>query len=172
MKISSFLKKHKTLIMLFFFLPATTIAQIDQTRLAPTLQGSSQANYYYAKPGDLTILVNIWGHVHRPGRYEVSSSTDLIQLLSLAGGPAESAKLNEVKIIRMDKTNSGIQKREIIINVENWTESDGNDLKLHPGDTILIDHTFWSGFKDIFYTVTSGTIFLVAIVQLINVLDK
>ena len=45
--------------------------------------------------------VNIWGFVQKPGRYEVPSSTGLIQLISFAGGPVQYAKLDEVKLTRL-----------------------------------------------------------------------
>jgi protein involved in polysaccharide export with SLBB domain len=38
------------------------------------------------------MQVNIWGFVKNPGRYEVPSSTDLIQLISFAGGPVQYAE--------------------------------------------------------------------------------
>lgn len=43
--------------------------------------------YRHAPPGQATIAVNVWGAVLQPGRYEVAPSTDLLTLLSLAGGP-------------------------------------------------------------------------------------
>ena len=49
----------------------------------------SQAAYYnYVEPGDLTILVNVWGTVRNAGLYEVPQGTHLSTLFSIAGGPA------------------------------------------------------------------------------------
>ncbi|MBM4162658.1 MAG: hypothetical protein FJ217_16365 [Ignavibacteria bacterium] len=65
-----------------------------------------------AQPGG---QVNIWGFVQKPGRYEVPSSTDLIQLISYAGGPVQYAKLDEVKLTRwiLYDTTGKRQKSEI-----------------------------------------------------------
>jgi len=54
---------------------------------AQTYPSGGAAYYYFARPGDLTMLVSIWGTVRFPGQYEVAQTTDLGQLLSLAGGP-------------------------------------------------------------------------------------
>jgi hypothetical protein len=43
--------------------------------------------YAFARPGDATKRVYVWGAVQRPGVYEVVTTTDLSALLSLAGGP-------------------------------------------------------------------------------------
>ncbi len=153
--------------LLLLILNSFAIAQIDQTRLAPSLQGSSQANYYFATPGDLTILVNVWGHVQRAGRYEISSATDLIQLLSLAGGPKDGAKLKKVLIVRIEKTESGTRKNEFMVNLDDVTKLSEDDLKLHPGDTIYIDKSFWTGFKGGVAFAASVAVLLTAITNLI-----
>ena len=48
---------------------------------------STQANFSYTQPGDLTIFVDVWGAVRAPGLYEVSEGTHLSTLLSYTGGP-------------------------------------------------------------------------------------
>ena len=44
--------------------------------------------YRFAETGDITITVNVWGAVQKPGLYEVPKGTRLSKLFSLAGGPA------------------------------------------------------------------------------------
>ncbi len=51
-------------------------------------------------PGVILMRVNLWGAVGKPGIHFVPTSTDLIMLLSYAGGPIDSAKLNEIYIKR------------------------------------------------------------------------
>ncbi len=58
------------------------------------------ALYYLGEQDELLIKVNIWGFVERPGQYMVPTGTDLISLISFAGGPREQAKLKKVKLIR------------------------------------------------------------------------
>jgi len=58
------------------------------------------ALYYLGEQDELLIKVNIWGFVQKPGQYMVPSGTDLISLISFAGGPREQANLKRIKIIR------------------------------------------------------------------------
>ena len=46
---------------------------------------TNTAYFYYAKPGEATVQVAVWG-VPQPGLYEIPDSTDLDRLLTLAGG--------------------------------------------------------------------------------------
>jgi len=144
------------LSMAFFCAVSTLSAQGRESGVSlyqPTF--ATPANYSVAKPGELTMQVNIWGLVTHPGRYEVSISTDLIQLLSYAGGPAPDARLDAVKVTRFLKTESGISKSEVFVNLEDLYRVNDASLILQPGDTIFIDHTSWSTFRDVLSIVTT-----------------
>ena len=161
------------LLLLSFLLIASSVhafAQTSQSGLAPTLPSASAASYYYiAKPGELTMQVNVWGFVKNPGRYEVPSSTDLIQLLSFAGGPIQYAKLDEVKLTRLILNDSTGAKREFVLNLEHLDKLNQSSLVLYPGDTIFIDHTAWLTIRDVFSVVTTAAIITSAVAQLILV---
>ena len=51
------------------------------------------AQYFLGAADELLMRVNIWGFVRKPGQYMVPTDTDLICLMSFAGGPAEQAKI-------------------------------------------------------------------------------
>ncbi|MBI4548198.1 MAG: SLBB domain-containing protein [Ignavibacteriae bacterium] len=153
--------------------PFSLYAQDLPSGLAPTFPSPSAASYYYiAKPGELTFQVNVWGYVKNPGRYEVPSSTDLIQLISYAGGPSENAKLSEVKITRVVGKDSIPTRSEIVVNLDHLSSIDGESLGLLPGDTIFIDRTSWSTFRDTFTFVTTLGIVATAIAQIIIAVGK
>ena len=154
--------------MLFFSLFSVhAFAQTSQSGLAPTLPSASAASYYYiAKPGELTMQVNVWGFVKNPGRYEVASSTDLIQLISFAGGPVQYAKLDEVKLTRLIMNDSTGRKREIVFDLEHLDKLEQSSLTLYPGDTIFIDHTGWLTLRDVFSFVTTAAVITSAIAQI------
>jgi hypothetical protein len=116
---------------------------------------ATPANYSIAKPGELTMQVNIWGLVTHPGRYEVSISTDLIQLVSYAGGPQPEAQLNAVKVTRFLKTDNGVSKSELIVNLEDLYRVNDSSVILQPGDTIFIDRTNWGSIRDALSIVTT-----------------
>lgn len=121
---------------------------------------ATPANYSIAKPGELTMQVNVWGQVIHPGRYEVSIQTDLVQLLSYAGGPGPDAKMASVKITRFIRTDNGVSKSENFVNLENLYRVNDSQLILQPGDTIFIDETSWTTLRDILTVV--GSVVVVA----------
>ena len=86
--------------VLAILLTTTCFAQNSDkaTNITNTKQKASL--YYLGDKDQLLIKVNIWGFVQKPGQYFVPTDTDLISLISFAGGPREEAKLKKVKLIR------------------------------------------------------------------------
>jgi hypothetical protein len=80
------------------FFPALVSAQDDGEQ--PDFGRSRAAQYYLGEQDELLIKVNIWGLVRRPGQYMVPKDTDLISLISFAGGPLDEARMKKIKIIR------------------------------------------------------------------------
>ena len=104
-----------------------------------TTQSMSQASYALRGAGGLRISVNLWGLVGRPGQYEVLSSTNVVQLISLAGGPAEGAELDRVEIVRQTMQADSTFKSEIIpVNLEEFKAKGEETPLLAPGDTIIV----------------------------------
>lgn len=138
-----------------------------QTNLTTGLSTAQAGAFYYiAKPGEVTMLVNVWGFVEKPGRYEIPISTDLMELLSFAGGPMQYAKLDEVKITRLaDSTGAG--RSDIFVDLTNSKEMTANKLTLRAGDTIFLDHTSWVTFRDVFTVVTTAALVTAAVSQVI-----
>ncbi len=120
---------------------AANSAQISQQSELPRA-----AQYFLGTTDELLIRVNIWGFVNKPGQYMVPSETDLISLISYAGGPQPLAKLSKIRIVR--KTlNSG--KDEIIeINVKKFIENGNVKIPaLKPDDTIIVKASRWHYFN-------------------------
>ncbi len=113
--------------------------------------GSSAASYYYlgGKEG-LTISVNLWGFVKNPGRYEVPSSTDLVQLISFGGGPLEHAQLDGVKIVRQIMQPDSSYNTEVIpVDLKNFQQTGQKTPLLLPGDTIIVPGSTFSAVQQI-----------------------
>lgn len=131
-------------------------AQVNASSLlSATSERVTSTNYYYARPNDLTIIVNVVGFVQRPGRYEIASTIDLVNLLSLAGGPTADGTMSKVKITRIAREGEMIQAKELYLDLEHFTDIRVEDLVLLPGDIIHVDRTSWSAFRDAFGTVTT-----------------
>lgn len=119
-----------------------TAAGLTPTELATKIVGRislfnrniSQASVVVTQYGSKKIYVT--GHVMQPGKYTFEVMPDLWKIILEAGGPAETAKLDQVKIIR------GGADAGKTLNVD-LTEflGEGNLSQLppiYPGDTIQI----------------------------------
>jgi len=129
------LKKVISLLLIF---TSISFAQLFESGTRIVTGSGSSAYYFVGKTGELTITVNLWGFVRNPGRYEVPSSTDLVQLISYGGGPLKEAKLKDVKIIRNVREDSTIVEKVIKINVEKIIEDGEPSPILLPGDTVVV----------------------------------
>ena len=100
---------------------------------SPMQYGDRPAQYILGGKDILLINVNLWGHIQRPGIYSIPSSYGLIDLISSAGGPLNTARLSEVRIIR---SNQEVVK----VDVEQYIITGNSTLLpvLRPGDTIVI----------------------------------
>ena len=103
----------------------------------------------------------------RPGRYEISNTIDVVNLMALAGGATPDGALNDVKITRITETEGRIRLREIHLNLEDISRLIYNDLRLQPGDIIQVDRTGWSSFRDTFTVVVGAAIITGAVAQVI-----
>ncbi|OQX57559.1 hypothetical protein B5M50_05650 [candidate division KSB1 bacterium 4484_219] len=94
----------------------------------------TQASVVVVQYGSKKIYVT--GHVLNPGKYTFESIPNLWELILEAGGPAETAILSNIKIIR----GSAEGKKSIVVDLTKFLEK-GNisELpKLYPGDTVYI----------------------------------
>jgi hypothetical protein len=160
--------KHLKILAVLFLCSFPCFSQMNVgSLLSATSDKITSTNYYFARPNDLTIIVNVVGFVQRPGRYEIASSIDLVNLLSLAGGPTSDGALNKVKITRIIKEGEKVSRKELRYDLEDLTALRSEDLGLMPGDVISMDRTTWSQFRDGFSVVVSGAIIATAISQVI-----
>ncbi len=111
------------------------------------------AQYYLGTEDELLVPVNIWGFVEKPGQYMVPNNTDLISLLSFAGGPKEGAKISNIQIIRSD---SKLGNTVFKINVKRYLETADQRLVpvLKPGDTVLVKGTTFHWISKFFEFMT------------------
>ena len=145
-------------------LATASLSQNIESGFGSVLPQTSVASYYYvAKPGEMTMQVNIWGDVQKPGRYEVGTTTDLIQLLSFAGGPTREADLSQVRISRFVKSSEGILKQQVKVNLEDFFKTDEATLPLFPGDAIFVDYTVRLNIRDLFTAIATAAFVTTAI---------
>lgn len=117
--------------------------------------------YYLGQANELLIRVNIWGKVTRPGQYFVPASTDLITLISVAGGPIARSRLTDIRVVR---TNEKGEDEVIIVNVKKFLKTGDKRLipDLKPEDTVVIHGSVWQLVGDV--TQVLGSLASVAVV--------
>jgi hypothetical protein len=157
--------QHRVLIgvaALSLWLGSGAYAQMDVVLGAAQTGASSAAYYYISKPGEITMPINLWGYVRNPGRYEVPISTDLIQLLSYAGGPLAEADLGSVKIARTVRRDDVVRTVEYTINLNRLDKLDEKARDLEPGDTIFMPAPSFT-LRDLFNVLTTAAIITAAL---------
>ncbi|MFX0132628.1 MAG: SLBB domain-containing protein [Candidatus Hodarchaeota archaeon] len=107
-------------------------------------------------PGNpLVTTVKVLGCVERPGSYEVSFRTGLLDVIYLAGGPTDEANLNTTRIISL--TNQNI--REVQINIKRLLKAKNFQSIpiVVPGDIVYIppQKVTWKKFLSIIRDITT-----------------
>jgi hypothetical protein len=137
------MKKDTYLIKIMLLLPVLIGFGLTQDYPFQQYQpGDRPAQYILGTDDVLLISVNLWGHIQRPGIYNIPSSFNIIDLLSSAGGPLETARLNDVRLIR--------KNQEVLqINVKEFITTGNKDLlvALQPGDLVIVSGSITDAFE-------------------------
>ncbi|MFQ5677224.1 MAG: SLBB domain-containing protein, partial [bacterium] len=90
------------------------------------------------------------GYVLKPGQYLVPRNTDLITLISFAGGPREGANLKKVRIIR--------EEPALLTNGHAENDSDGSNWQSQriPILTVSIDDHIKEGKRGVLPALRAG----------------
>lgn len=142
----------RRLMMLFFSGVLITLAAQDGFNF------NAPANYKIGRD-EITMNVSLWGHVRKPGSYDIPIGFGLLELISNAGGPTSSANINDIKIVRKNK--------EIIaVNIKKYIETGDQSIiqPLKPGDLVIVGGSLNDVFRDIFSYVRDLGILLNAII--------
>ncbi|MEM1056860.1 MAG: hypothetical protein AAGI52_15155 [Bacteroidota bacterium] len=86
-------------VLLLLAALALTPTSSAQDPVSPGYVGAVPTNspnhFFYARAGELTKRVSVWGTVRASGTYFVRQNVDLVELLSLAGGPSLNARAED-----------------------------------------------------------------------------
>ncbi len=85
------MKKILTLSLLCF---------IGLASLGHSQDKSMASDYILGDEERLEMVVAIWGEVRNPGEHRVPYNMNLVELISVAGGPTRSARLSKVQLTR------------------------------------------------------------------------
>jgi len=136
----------KILIITFLVIVASTVYSQTESSSIPSFNPGAVYQYSGSLTGteQLKIRTYIWGQVRNPGLYIVPDNTDLLTLISSAGGPTENAKLSKIRIIR--STSEG--DKVIWIDLKEYLDTGEADLIpiLKPGDTVIVSGSTYYAF--------------------------
>ena len=126
--------------VLIFMVNITSLGQnIPEKDFNTPRASDNRTGYFYvAKAYEVTMNVFIWGEVATQGAYIVSTSTDLVQLLSYAGGPKERADIESIIIYRFSKADSSYAKTQLFVNLKDILEGGASVVMLYPGDMVVV----------------------------------
>jgi len=119
--------------------------------LAPPSRAQDKERYILGAERKLEIVVHIWGEVVKPGEYQVADNTDVVELVSKAGGPTEFADLSGVTVTHANDvlaTQPGMKRVEMV-NVTSYLRKTAAPvpLRLSPGDVVVVHSNAWSRYK-------------------------
>lgn len=167
----------------FVFSSLGHAAAAQESGLLGDIRPPQQASEYIyrSSPRESLIAVQLLGAVNRPGIYYVPSNTDLLKLLTLAGGSNNSGNLSEVLVRKTEpKSWLGFKSNKAIDEYQGAYEVDvekllkyggGNGLKLQQDDFIYVPaKTSWIG-GDVSKTVTFISV-LATVVLTALLIDK
>ncbi|MFZ5432956.1 MAG: hypothetical protein ACOZB3_04195 [Calditrichota bacterium] len=156
----TFLALHVALFTPLAALAQDTQQQGQVPQNVPIIRQVGEGNQYYlGEANELLIRVNVWGRVLRPGQYFVPATTDLITLLSAAGGPASRSKITDIRVVRADRNGQG----EVIdVNVKKFLKTGDKRLipDLKPEDTVIVSASTWQLVTEIL--TIGGSVALIA----------
>ncbi|NOY77630.1 MAG: hypothetical protein GXO76_07160 [Calditrichaeota bacterium] len=132
-------KKWGVVLSVLISLSFSSVLWAQQRPVANYL--SRGAQYVIGNQDQLLIRVNIWGFVKMPGQYLVPTNTDLVSLISYAGGPLEDAQLKKIRLIRTAMRDSS--EKIISLNVKKFIDAgdESQNPQLLPNDTIIVTAT-------------------------------
>ena len=104
--------------------------------------GKKSGAVYYspAVKGKVLMPVHFWGHLKNSGLHFIPISTNLINGISLAGGPNSDAHFEEIHVT----TSRNGSREKYTFDISNGGDISLEDFELKPGDTVFIP-------KDTFY---------------------
>ena len=148
----------------------------------PQTEATPRDRYILTEEQKLEIMVHVWGEIRNPGQYLVPDGTNVLELISLAGGPNEYSSLTNIvlsreynpsefrtmdfKAIRKQK-NIRVGRNKLIIRMNLQRHLEEIDQEhvyvLRPGDVISVKRNNWYKFQSLLRILTQISIIAQAV---------
>ena len=102
---------------------------------------TSRDSYLMGEQQGLEMVVHVLGEVKQPGEYRVPDDTDVVELISKAGGPTELANLGSVTVRRHTVLASGKESNRVFgVDVSEFLndEDSPDPPQLAPSDVVMV----------------------------------
>ncbi|WP_171033112.1 polysaccharide biosynthesis/export family protein [Qipengyuania marisflavi] len=132
------------------------IGRVDAAGLSPhqiEMEIKQRLDARYTQNAQVTVFVasasgllfTVEGDVKKPGAFEYTGETTLLQTLARAGSPTETAKLSEVVVFRVIDG----QRYGGVFNAQDIREGRVDDPIIFPGDTVVVGYSaIKSGWRE------------------------
>jgi len=70
--------------------------------LVGQLHAQEKEKYLFGTEQQLEMIVHVFGEVRKPGEYRVPNDTNILELISKAGGPTQYSKLRKTRLTHVN----------------------------------------------------------------------
>ncbi len=70
--------------------------------LVGQLHAQEKEKYIFGTEQQLEMIVHVFGEVRKPGEYRVPNDTNILELISKAGGPTQFSKFNKIRLTHVN----------------------------------------------------------------------
>lgn len=142
-------RSFRLFMALVFWMACSHSAQAQEVGLLSDIKQPQQASEYIFRSSqkESLISVQLLGAVNKPGIYYVPANTDLLKLLTLAGGTTNGGDLSEVLVRKMEPKSWAEIRSKAINEYQGAFEVDaekiikyggGRSLKLQQDDFVYV----------------------------------
>ncbi len=135
------LKKILLVINAIVLFELPSFAQDDVQIGSLKYQARQQTGFFdFSDPTGINIKVQIWGYVKFPGYYVIPARSSLNDFISLAGGPTEESRLEDIRILRtnLDSTTTLLRCDYNDLMWNDDIKSNTKFPRLFAGDMIIV----------------------------------
>ena len=154
--------------MLFCLAFGSAPAQVNQTAAGAAFARGGTSNFHFAQANELTIVVSLLGEIRVPGRYEISRSVNLLDLLALAGGWTDNSKRSEVFITRIVQSGQKVERTQLQVDLSDFTRVPEGQLTLEQGDIISVGRSSALTFGDVALYISTAAVVTTAVITILN----
>lgn len=142
----------------------------------PSVEAAPQDRYLMGLEARLEMVVNVMGEVERPGEYRVTDDTDVLELISKAGGPTRFANMSNVSLRRVgpvDSIHPGGEERIVQCDLSGFLKNKNVPPPplLSPGDVVTVPRNKMAKWSTTFVMVRDIAVIVSTYLLYLNIVE-